>query len=296
MHIGLQQPRIFSSTSIVFVLLFFWMLSGCSGPANSLQKSLDQNADFLVEQAESHWEQRDQEENARRALLFWSKALLIYPNDTELTVNFSHASFFVAHYWEQDPRQQDSLLSAGIDRAERLLFPPVSADTSGAISEDSITAQIVRIEHLPEDRLILLYWWAKNRIHRLIQKPVVERMNERELIEAALHRILTANPTYDNGGIYRLFGTFYSRLPGVDLERVEAYFKQAREAYPSCFATVVQQAQFLDTKAGNRDRFHEELSWVVRQNPTVDPNIMPENLRDQELAKSLLKQESYLFE
>lgn len=249
-----------------------------------------------MEQAESHWEQRDREENARRALLFWSKALLIYPDDTDLTINFSHACFFVAHYWEQDPQRQDSLLTMGINRLEKLLFPPVMEDTTGAISEDSVTARILRIEQLPEDRLILLYWWAKNRIHRLIQKPVVERMNERELVEAALHRILTANPTYDSGGVYRLFGTFYSRLPGVELERVEAYFKQAREAYPTCFATVVQQAQFLDTKAGNRDRFHEELSWVIEQDPAVNPNIIPENLRDQELAKSLLKQESYLFE
>ncbi len=295
MSFGLKELTRRSFLPLILSLALVLIFIQCAGPGYSIQKNLDQNAEFLMKQAESHWEQRDKEDYARRALLFWSKALLIYPDDPELSIHFSHACYFVAYYWEQDSQQKDHLYGDAITQLEKILFPPVVADTV-QVSNDSIAAQIKRIESLPEDQIVLLYWWAKNRVHRLIQKPVVERMHEREVIETALHRILTSNPTYDYGGIYRLFGTFYSRLPGVDLERVESYFKQAREAYPSCYATVVQQARFLDTKAGNRDRFHEELTWVINQDPTVNPNIIPENLRNQALAKALLEQETYLFE
>ncbi|RMF08065.1 MAG: hypothetical protein D6762_06380 [Candidatus Neomarinimicrobiota bacterium] len=288
------SPHLPILLSLVCVISLF---SGCAGTGASPDTLLEQNGAFLIRQARENWEHRDQEEAAYRALFFWKEALSIFPDRQDLNVEFAHACFFVSRYWEEDPPVRDSLFQAGARRLEDLLFPPdgISPDTAQSI-RDNPSTRVRRIESVPDDQLIPLYWWSVNRIFYLIDQPVVERVEYREVLEAALHRILTGLPNYDQGGIYRLFGTFYARLPGVELERAEKYFSQAREAYPACFAAVVQQAQYLDTKAGNRDRFHEELTRIIRADPTVDPNILPENVRDQALAAKLLEQETYLFE
>ncbi len=296
MQTGLKQLRhSLASPHLITIILAFFLIH-CSGPENTRQRNLEQNADFLKKQAQLQWDQRDHEKHARQALFFWGKVLTIRPNDSEVNILYSRACFFVARYWEKEKAVQDSLYQSGSDQLERMLFPDTLRQEVLLTSQDSFEIQTKFIDQIPAGQMIPLYWWAKNKIHNLIDQSVLERMNEREVLESALHRILNSNPTYDNGGIYRLFGTFYARLPGVELERAESYFKQARDAYPNCFATVVQQAQYLDTKAGYRDRFHEELTWVVEQNPMVNPDLMPENTLDQKLAKQLLDEESFLFE
>ena len=59
---------------------------------------------------------------------------------------------------------------------------------------------------------------------------------------------------------------------------------------------AVQMSEFYNQKAGNRNQFHTQLKLVVSEDPTTDPEILPENLFYQDRARSLLEQESILFE
>jgi hypothetical protein len=55
-------------------------------------------------------------------------------------------------------------------------------------------------------------------------------------------------------------------------------------------------AQYYYTKAEDREHFHRELQEVLSADPAQIPEIMPENLFEQEIAQQLLEQESFLFE
>jgi hypothetical protein len=58
----------------------------------------------------------------------------------------------------------------------------------------------------------------------------------------------------------------------------------------------VIRAQYLHTKSGNRELFVKDLQFVLQSDPTLLPDVSPENLNEQEKAKTLLAMESSLFE
>ena len=93
-----------------------------------------------------------------------------------------------------------------------------------------------------------------------------------------------------------MLGMFYIRLPGIELSKSKQYFDQAILTFPNYFGTKVLLAQYYYTKAEDREHFHRELQEVLLADPAQIPEIMPENLFEQGIAKQLLEQESSLFE
>jgi hypothetical protein len=58
----------------------------------------------------------------------------------------------------------------------------------------------------------------------------------------------------------------------------------------------VIRAKYLHTKNSNRELFVKDLQFVLQADPTLLPDVSPENLNEQEKAKKLLVMESSLFE
>jgi len=56
------------------------------------------------------------------------------------------------------------------------------------------------------------------------------------------------------------------------------------------------RAQYFHTKSGNREKFVQDLQFVLQADPTLLPEVSPENLLEQEKARRLLANESALFE
>ncbi|HBR86892.1 MAG TPA: hypothetical protein DEA65_03520, partial [Candidatus Marinimicrobia bacterium] len=141
-----------------------------------------------------------------------------------------------------------------------------------------------------------LYWWAANMGRYLSQKPVRMRLNNRELVEAVVHRILALDPDFFYGGPYRFFGALYARLPGVKLSRSADYFEQAIKSHPNYLGTYVLRAQFLHTKAGDQEKFIQDLEYVINADAALIPEVMAENLFEQKKAQFLLDEKEMLFE
>ena len=79
----------------------------------------------------------------------------------------------------------------------------------------------------PKELVPGMYWWATNKLWYLNNKPAIERINHRELLEVIMHRIIALEPDYLYGGPYRFFGIFYSRIPGVEITQSKSYFEKA---------------------------------------------------------------------
>ncbi len=274
--------------SLLFGLLLF--ILGCSQPATLHEKSLEKNIDFLISEGGHLWAQRNSAEMVDKARTLLTAAYREDPENFDLCVLLSRIYYYQAHYLEEDPFVQDSLYIAGKSIAEVGLRTEL-----GMAENDSITLTAL-LSKTDQAHIGALYWWAANYGSYLITKPVMERMQHREAFEQILHHMLLINPNYFYGGPYRLFGVLYARIPGVDIERSGAYFDQAIAAYPDYLASKVLKAQFYYTKAGQREQFNAVLNEVISADCTVIPDLMPENLNEQELAKKLLAQESILFE
>jgi tetratricopeptide (TPR) repeat protein len=243
------------------------------------------------------WEQRDNKQNAFRALDYLSRAHSLDPDHAEVAVLLSRAYHFYGHYFENDPAKKDSLFLLGSSAAQTVLFSSpkfnlIVENTPG----DGVTRMTAAIDSLEEDLVPALYWWAANFGHYLLEKSIQERLTHRDLIESVIHRMLSLNPYYYYGGPYRLMGVLYVRIPGVEIVHSETYFNLALESFPEYFSTAVLKAQYYCTKAGDRDQFHSLLTSVLEADPSSIPEVFAENLHEQEKAHQLLEIEELLFE
>ena len=255
------------------------------------------NSESLIKQGKAYWEKRVNPKSAKIAVLFFEKAVELNPKKLELAVSLSRAYYFQGHYIEIDPAIRDTLYLKGANAAltgfKNTTYFQSFADTT---SIDNLKLQITAIRKAPVETIPALYWWAANFGRYLTTKPVLKRIESREIIETAMHRIATMDEDYYYGGPARFFGTFYSRLPGVPLDRAKNNFDQSLVDSPDYLGTRVLRARYYHTKLGNRDLFEEDLNYVINADPSALPDAMPENLYEQEKAKELLKHTSILFE
>ena len=269
---------------------------GC-GYLNTSTNANRLDYEYLIKEGELYWEKRVNPKSAKMATLYFEKAFELNPQNFELTVSLSRAYYFQGYYIEIDPAKRDTLYLKGASAAltgfQNTAFFQSFADTA---SIDNLKLQITAIRKAPVETIPALYWWAANFGRYLTTKPVLKRIESREIIETAMHRIATLDEDYYYGGPTRFFGTFYSRLPGVPLDRAKSNFDQSLADSPDYLGTRVLRARYYHTKLGNQDLFEEDLNYVINADPSILPDAMPENLFEQEKAKELLKHTSILFE
>lgn len=283
-------------TSFWVILPIFLYGCGSLNPYRTDHVS-PENINHLIERGNNHWDKRINPKDARKAALFLSKALSYDSHNIELTALFSRACYFNAANVEQDRELRDREYSKGFSNAWQMIskmpaFQVVFDSTEG----DSAIKNLAAIAALPEDTTPLLYWYCANLGRYLASRPVIERLGHREILEAAMHRVLAVDPDYFFNGPFRFFGAFYARLPGVELSLSEEYFEKAIQASPEYLDTYVLRARYLYTKTGELQKFVQDLNTVINADPAVLPEVMPENLLAQERAEELLTHTSMLFE
>lgn len=279
------------------IIVLIMLLSACQIPTPVNRISASDNAEFLLKQGDKSWEKRHEVRHARTAYLFYKKATELNPDNPELLVQLCRANHFLGHFIETEQAIKDSMFLFGMKMGEKALF--LSEEFSATFENaegDSNTRKIAAIAETPRELVPALYWWSANLGRYLAYKPAMLRLEYQEVVETAMHRILALEPDYYYGAANRFFGALYARIPGIELSRSKDYFDLAIEKHPNYFGTYTLRAEFYHTKAGNREQFHDDLTWVIEADPTVLPDVMAENLLEQEYAKRLLEQEHLLFE
>lgn len=281
-----------------FLLLFSVTFHACQRQTPlTIEEAYQENVSYLKSQAYDHWHKRSNRKDAAIATFFLEKGVSLEPENIEIALLLSRAYHFEGYYIESDPAIKDSLFLKGARLAIQIIerSPAYNEGLKNA-SGDSMVQVIEGITYVEKEYSNALYWWAANMGRYLNTKSVRLRLDYRELGEALMHRVLSLDPEFFYGGPYRFFATLYARLPGVELSRSEEYFQKAIEAYPDYLGNYVLRAQFLHTKAGDRDNFRADLEYVINADPSRLPEVMPENLFEQKLAEELLANESMLFE
>jgi len=287
--------KLSSQVQFICILIFFTL--GCYTSNDTDKNLLIQQIDHLEKKGLYYWEKRMNPDHAEQAKFFLSKAYEIKPEEDNLAILYSRACYFVGFYIEKIPEKKDSLFLEGYNIAKGIVYHSQSFQKGfNALADDSLARELRGIEALGKSSIPALYWWVANLGRYLINKPVVERLNHRDLLETIIHKILSLDPTYFYGGGFRMLGIFYIRLPGTELSKSKQYFDQAILTFPNYLGTKVLLAQYYYTKAEDREHFHRELQEVLLADPTLTPGIMPENMYEQKIAAKLLEEEALLFE
>ena len=259
--------------------------------------AINQNIDFIIEQGENIWEQRSDSNSISKAEHFINRAHKERPNNLDLSVLLAKIIYTRAYFFEtRNETKEELFLKASLICKNAVLVHPDFSFIFNQSQGDSSFKIMSVLAEAPQSVVPGLFWWATNLGRYLNNKPVLERLKQRELLEIIMHRILTIDPGFYYSGPYRFFGALYTRIPGVELSQSETYFDQALLANPGYLGNAVHMAEFYHQKAGNREQFNSILNQVINTDLTNYPELMSENFLYQDKARSLLKKETVLFE
>ena len=281
-------------------LLYIILISSCAtkSPISNRYVSKKKNTEHLVRLGNLNWEKRVDIKSAKLSKHFLSKAIELDPSNPETVALFSRSCYFNGRYIDyNNPKRADSLFIEGYEASWNFIVSNQEYQIGfQSIDGDTVTKKIAGLERLSGETLTVAYWWAENFTSYLLTKPVLKRLENREVIETILHRILSVDPGYNFHGANRIFGSFYAKLPGVSLEQSRNNFDKTISSEPDFMTSYLMRAQYFYTKSGDRNLFVKDLHYILNAEPTKIPEASPENLFEQELAKILLSKEESLFE
>lgn len=282
----------------IHLLLFLFIGISCSNGSNYLSiiinKSDSSNINF--EKGKENWEKRANKNNIYKSLKYLTKAIKENGENLERSKLMSQACHFTAEYIEDDETKSDSLYLLGKDIAWNFLIKTDSYIKGfNSFIGDVVDKKIAGIDNISENDIEVLFWWVKNYVSFIANKPVTERLTAREEIETALYRVLSQKPDFYFGGCHQIFGILYARLPGVELNKSISQFETAITKGPDFFGNYVARAKYLYPRVSDKESFEKDINYIISLDPSTVPEIAPENLMEQEIAKKLLQKSSNLF-
>ena len=283
----------FSTVSLLLLITIFMNCAGSDIEIKENKKIFNE----LSYQTSTYWNQRTDSKSLDKAENLVLKILQDNPIDFENQIMLAKIRFTKTFFLPSDLTKQSSLfLEATKICKEAVMKHPDFMLLLNQSYGDSTVKLFKCLSNAPKSLLPGLYWWGKNLAHYLNTRPVIERLNNRELLEVIMNRVLTLDPDFHYGGAYRFFGMLYSKIPGLDIKQSYSYFEQSIRSNPHYLANSVFLAEYYHQKAGNREQFNTLLTNVLNFNLTLHPEVMNDNWFYQQKAQILLNNESSLFE
>ena len=280
----------------ILLVIIIQLHLNCAGSDIEIKEDFKEK-EQLFSKGKSYWDQRIEPTALDKAEDLIIKVLKNNPNDLESAILLGKIKFTQANFLEKDPVAISKLFFEGKEICKKaVLSHPDFIIIHDQAKGDSTFKLLSALTDAPESILPGLYWWGINLTHYLNNRPVIERLNNRELMEVIMHRLLAIDPGFHYSGPYRFFGILYTRIPGLDISQSYSYFNQAIKGNPQYLGNKVLMAEFYHQKAGNREQFHQILNEVLNTNLTKHPEVMTDNLFYQKRAQMLLDNESSLFE
>ncbi len=105
-----------------------------------------------------------------------------------------------------------------------------------------------------------------------------------------LERMMVVEPEWGGGHPYFAFGVYFSVAPGFGNKKKAAeYFQKAVEVGPKWLYIRWGRAKFLYTAKKDRERFREDLEFVVSEDPHKADSPYPWNVYFQRSAQEMLE-------
>lgn len=253
----------------------------------------------LMDQAQGHWDKRDDKAELLLAIGVWEKAVAEDAKNADALVALSRAYYFLADGFmavEGAPQQEEFVAyQKGVDFGERALLvldPNFEAQMRAeAKFEDAITS-------IGKDAIPGAYWYAVNLGRFASKQGLSQRLFYKDKLKATMARILELDPNFFYGAADRYFGAFYSILPsiaGKDLTKSAEHFAKSLELAPGYLGTKVVQAQFLSVELDDEEMYRSLLQSVIDGDADQVPEVGPENRAAQRTAKKMMANIEEIF-
>lgn len=242
---------------------------------------------------ETLWAQRDEPEKAQAAIKLLEESLAQNPHQAPQVVRLARLYYLLG-----EQTDDKSLRLERYDRAFKACRNELAHQLGLSPSaKDEEIVKKAQKEHLP-----LLYWCAASIARWGKHAPFRQKIQARSTIRLYWDRVMELDPTYFHGGAYRFFGGYYALVPAItgeqDVNKSKEMFEKCLAVAPHYLETKViyAEAYAAHPKVRNTELFRKLLREVVQADPGNDPDYAAENRLAQRKARTLLGQETELFE
>lgn len=244
----------------------------------------------LVAEADALWDQRDQPEQLRAALVKYEAALAGDPSNRHVAGRLARGWYFLGDAYETEDEAKLAAWDTAITWGKRCLA--INQDFTALLEKgDEDEASAVRV--LTGEDVPCLYWtssalgkWAK-------LSGLGKTLKNLPTVKAYMTRVGELQPTYFYAGPDRYWGAYYSAIPsfaGRDLDKSREHLDKAIAANPEYLGTQVILADFWARGSQDKATFVATLEKVVAADPGSNLDIAAENKAEQAKAQALLAQ------
>jgi tetratricopeptide (TPR) repeat protein len=222
-----------------------------------------QETKTLAQQGDDLYEQRGDLAKAKDALAKYQDALVAKEDAYGVYWRMARVEYWIGdHTADKDDKKQ--IFSMGIYHAKK-----------------AVAANPER----PEGH----YWLGVNYGTYGEAKGVLKSLSLVKPIKEEMNKVLSLDPTFDDGGADRVLGRVYFELPGLfggDNKKSLEHLLKSKELGPRVGLTRIYLADtYLEMKDVQRAR--EELEFVIAMEP--DPKLIPETAEEKKTAGEKLK-------
>lgn len=253
------------------------------------EQKVDGDLAEVLADAEQAWQGRESEESLKKAIELFEKAVAINPNQREVLAQLARAHYFLADgFYRQNKEEQIRLYDLSAQWGERALasnyeFRQLVTDKREKV-EDAIRV-------LDEGYVPAVYWSASAIGKWARLKGFTTLLAQKNRVKKMMEWVTQNDAEYYYGGPDRYWGAYYSIAPafaGGDLDISRQKYEASLAISPNFFGTKILMADTYATKTQDRELYVNLLTQVLEGDPTLIPDIVPEQKVEQDKAKEML--------
>ena len=246
-------------------------------------------AQQLIEEANTHWEQRQDVTHLEKALELYEQAATIDQQNLDLFITLARGHYFLADAYLQDDRErQTDVYDKGLAYAEKgMALEPQFKELveSGEKVEDAVKV-------LDQKYVGAIYWASASLGKWALNKGLATILKHKERGRKMMERCVELDETYFYGGPHRWFGSYYAKLPSIagrDLEKSKEHFEKALQIESNYFGTRVLRSEYYAKNSQDKELFQSDLEFVLNTPSDVIPELVPEQEAEKKKAAEMLE-------
>lgn len=243
----------------------------------------------VLADAEVAWAERYDEAQLRKAIGLYEKAVAINPAQRDVLIRLARAWYLLGDgFARNDKDAQLEYFDTSASWGERAMatYP----DFLRAVRDERRKVEDA-IALLDENYVGAVYWSASAIGKWARLKGFTTLLSQKSKVQKFMEWCTETDADFYYAGPPRYWGAYYSVAPGFaggSTERSLEEFEKSLAQYPDFLGTKVLMADTYATKIQDRALYERLLNEVIAADPTVIPEIEPEQRIEQDKARELL--------
>ncbi len=252
-------------------------------------------ADPVWTAAEALWEERDDAEKLKEALVKYEEVVKAKPDDRAAYGRLVRGWYLYGDAHSQDTDVKVERWGHAIEWGARCLA--LNDDFRGRIEAGEKERDAIASATAAD--VPCMYWTASALGKWGKAQSLSKTLKHLPTVKAYIAKVEELDKEYWHYGPARYWGAYYAALPsfaGQDAEKSAEFLAASIQGQPAYLGTRVIRAEYLYVLTQDAAGFQDDLNFVLSADPEALEGVGQDNRLEQEKAKRLLAKTNELFD